>query len=422
MTIETEDQLRATVWETVHKLPVFDIHTHLYDARFGELLLWGIDELLSYHYLVAETFRGCPKTAEGACLTPEDFFALSKSEQGDIVWQTLFVEQSPLSESTRGVLTTLGLLGQDPGTRDLQAYRRYFRARSVEEHIDEVMRIANLEAVVMTNDPFDELERPVWEEGGEGDPRFKAALRLDGLLIHWRENHPRLKAWGYNVKKGLDKNVYAELQRFLNDWIDRMRPLYLAVSLPPSFDPWDKSDASKIIEKAVLPVCRERNLPFAMMIGVKKLTNPALRLAGDSVGKADIDVLEELCAAYPENKFLVTMLSRENQHELCVAARKFANLMPFGCWWFLNDPMTIDEMTRMRLELLGASFIPQHSDARVLDQLLYKWAHSRWLIAHVLIDKYCDLHRTGWRVGAEEIERDVRNLFGENFKRFVGLA
>jgi hypothetical protein len=197
-----------------------------------------------------------------------------------------------------------------------------------------------------------------------------------------------------------------------------MDPVYLAVSLPPDFDIDDKSTRSKLIQKCVLPVCRERNLPFALMIGVKKLVNPELRLAGDAVGKADIDVVETLCADYPENKFLVTMLSRENQHELCVAARKFGNLMPFGCWWFLNDPMTVDEMTRMRTELLGLSYIPQHSDARVLDQLSYKWAHSRWLIGHVLMDKYCDLNRTGWGVTEEEIVRDVANLFGGAFRRF----
>ena len=34
----------------------------------------------------------------------------------------------------------------------------------------------------------------------------------------------------------------------------------------------------------------------------------------------------------------------------------------------------------MRIELLGTSFIPQHSDARVLDQLIYKWDHSRQII------------------------------------------
>ncbi|MBT3911732.1 MAG: glucuronate isomerase, partial [Verrucomicrobia bacterium] len=36
---------------------VYDIHTHLYDPAFGELLLWGIDDQLVYHYLVAEAFR-----------------------------------------------------------------------------------------------------------------------------------------------------------------------------------------------------------------------------------------------------------------------------------------------------------------------------------------------------------------------------
>ena len=74
----------------------------------------------------------------------------------------------------------------------------------------------------------------------------------------------------------------------------------------------------------------------------------------------------------------------------------------------------------MRLELLGMSFIPQHSDARVLDQLIYKWAHSRELIGEALVDKYEDIRRAGWPVSREDVERDVRNLYSENFKRFVG--
>jgi hypothetical protein len=114
------------------------------------------------------------------------------------------------------------------------------------------------------------------------------------------------------------------------------------------------------------------------------------------------------------------MLSRENQHELAVAARKFGNLMPFGCWWFLNNPSLVDEITRMRLELLGLSFIPQHSDARVLDQLIYKWAHSRRIIADTLYDKYSDTMATGWTLTDVEITRDVEKLFGGNFRFFLG--
>jgi hypothetical protein len=111
-------------------------------------------------------------------------------------------------------------------------------------------------------------------------------------------------------------------------------------------------------------------------------------------------------------------LSRENQHELCVLARKFRNLHPFGCWWFTNVPVLIDEITRQRLELLGASFTPQHSDARVLDQLVYKWAHFREVLAPVLAARYEALAASGWTVRPAEIERDVRGLLGGEFRRF----
>ena len=62
-----------------------------------------------------------------------------------------------------------------------------------------------------------------------------------------------------------------------------------------------------------------------------------------------LTVIVELCARFPRNKFFITMLSRENQHELCVAARKFGNLMVFGCWWFLNNPSIVSEITRRPL-------------------------------------------------------------------------
>jgi hypothetical protein len=156
------------------------------------------------------------------------------------------------------------------------------------------------------------------------------------------------------------------------------------------------------------------------MIGVKRSVNPALRLAGDGVAKANVGALERLCAAYPDNRFMTTFLSRENQHELCITARKFPNLLLFGCWWFLNNPSLIEEMTRMRFELLGTSVVPQHSDARVLEQVIYKWDHSRTIIAKVLGDKYADLLATGWTLSEDEITRDAVQLLGGNFWSFLG--
>jgi hypothetical protein len=149
-----------------------------------------------------------------------------------------------------------------------------------------------------------------------------------------------------------------------------------------------------------------------MMIGIKRAVNPHLRSAGDGVGKADINVVARLTQSFPRIKFLVTMLSRENQHELCITARKFKNLIPFGCWWFLNNPSIIREITAERIETLGLTFITQHSDARVLDQLIYKWSHSRQIIAQVLIEKYVDLNASGWPVNEDDIRKDINRILG----------
>jgi len=73
----------------------------------------------------------------------------------------------------------------------------------------------------------------------------------------------------------------------------------------------------------------------------------------------------------------------------------------------------------MRLEMLGTAFTSQHSDARVLDQLLYKWTHSRAAIAPVLIEQYRKLAAAGWSLTKEDVQRDVAMLFGGSFEAFL---
>ncbi len=412
MSIVNQANLRKTVDDIVNETQVMDIHTHLFAPSFHDLLLWGFDELITYHYLVAETLRWVD-------MPYQYFWALPKSRQADLVWNTLFLENSPYSEACRGVLTVLERLGLDVASRDIRAYRNYFQSMDLSTYIDKVFELAKVKAVVMTNDPFDSAERDIWLGSYEPDPRFKAALRLDPLLNSWESTHQILKGWGYNVDLELSSKATMEVCRFLEDWSQRMDPLYMAVSLPPDFTFPEDSPRGRLIKSCILPVSRNMNVPFAMMIGVKKLINPGLKTAGDGLGRADTKSVEFLCAKYPENKFLVTMLSRENQHELAVIARKFENLMIFGCWWFLNNPTLIQEITNMRLELLGVSFIPQHSDARVLDQLIYKWDHSRRIISDALVDKYGDLLETGWRLESAEIQRDVEKLLYGNFWGFL---
>lgn len=410
--IEDRATLKTTVEREVARIQVTDMHTHLYPPAFGDLLLYGIDDLLTYHYLVAEFFRYSE-------LEYEDFFSLPKRQQADLVYNTLFKKHSPLSEAQRGFLTVLKEVGLTGAAGDLEELRRQLNVKSLSDYVDKVFALAGVKEVVMTNDPFDPRERQLWEEIGNRDPRFKAALRLDALLNSYENAAGELVRLGYRMGSPTDRSTIDEIQRFLRYWIRKTQAVYLAVSLPPDIKLPEDSCRSSILEQAVLPVCLECNVPLALMIGVRRSVNPRLGPGGDSLGKADVRVIEYLCRHYPDNRFLVTMLSKENQHELAVTARKFRNLMIFGCWWFLNNPSIVREITAMRLDILGLSFIPQHSDARVLEHLIYKWAHFRRIMAEVLTGKYLELWHCGWALTEEDIRRDVERLFRDNFWSFV---
>jgi len=52
-----KEKLRQQVELAVNKTPAIDIHTHVHPPEFNGLFLSGIDELLTYHYLIAESLR-----------------------------------------------------------------------------------------------------------------------------------------------------------------------------------------------------------------------------------------------------------------------------------------------------------------------------------------------------------------------------
>ena len=390
-------ELRAEVELVVNAAPVMDVHTHLFPPEFKELSLFGIDELLTYHYLTAETFRS-------ARIPYDRFWAMSKMDQADLVWKTLFVDNTPTSEAAQGIISVLDVFHLDTRARDLNEARAFFNSQNLSEHIDQVFDIAGVSGVVMTNDPLDEAESRIWKTGGNGDRRFKSSLRLDRLF------------------NGFESRSAPSIRRMLDQSIQLLNPVYIAASLPADFQYPSNDSREWLLDEVVLPAAKEHGLALTLMIGVRRGVNPGLREAGDGLGRADVSAIERLCERYRDVKFLVTFLSRENQHELCVAARKFNNLMPFGCWWFLNNPSIVSEITRERLELLGQSFIPQHSDARVLEQLIYKWKHARRQIADALCSSYEQLLHNGRAVTREEIARDVRRMFEGNFNEWVGQS
>lgn len=456
--------IHSVVWSEVRGQEVIDLHTHLLPPSHGALCLWGIDEMLTYHYLVSEYFMTAP-----ANITPEGFFAMNKKEQADLIWESLFIQRSPISEATRGVLTTLQALGlqSEIDDRDLDAIRRFYDGfrdaglEGVEKFVGEVFRTAGVKYAIMTNIPFDSAEAQCWRPMKKEYPEtFKSALRVDPLLAGDRKTiENALKTSGYDTS-------LEDARKYLHDWCDTMKPEYLMASTPHDFSlspsegggtlsgvtkrgvnesslqspfafteltgndcndceatdnmPSVINESSDFLTEVLMPVCEERDLPLALKIGAHRSVNPALLSAGDGlVAFADTNSLARLCGRFPKVRFLATFLSRSNQQEACVLASKFRNLHIYGCWWFCNNPSIIKEITQMRVEMLGTAFTAQHSDSRVVDQLIYKWAHSRAIIAKVLATEYKKVITSGWRMTRQEIRRDIRRLFGDSFSEFM---
>ncbi len=128
---------------------------------------------------------------------------MSQPAQADLVWRTLFVENTPVSEAARGVVTVLDAFGLDTAAPDLTEAREFFRAQDPAAHLERVFELAGVSDVAMTNDPFDAREASVWEGGANVDGRFHAALRMDGLLNDWGNSAEALAARGYEVDRGM---------------------------------------------------------------------------------------------------------------------------------------------------------------------------------------------------------------------------
>jgi hypothetical protein len=132
-----KEDLEEGVKEILAATPFLDIHTHLFAPGFGRHGLWGIDDLLTYHYLEAELFRF-------SRIAPDQYWALSKPEQADLVWRTLFVENVPISEATRGVIAALHALGLNTTATNLDSFREFFREQNLEDHVSRVFGLAGI--------------------------------------------------------------------------------------------------------------------------------------------------------------------------------------------------------------------------------------------------------------------------------------
>ena len=89
MTSLQREEIAGVVAHHVQHVQAIDMHTHLLPPSHGSLLLYGVDHLLTYHYLVAELFMVLPLESDEDSVSPtgsdppspDIFFSWSKKRQ-----------------------------------------------------------------------------------------------------------------------------------------------------------------------------------------------------------------------------------------------------------------------------------------------------------------------------------------------------
>ena len=398
----TNDNLPDKLFNSMHSTPIFDLHTHLFPPTHKGYYLLGLKNLLNYHYLIAELL-----TATN--IEPSIFYSYNNDKKASLVWNELFVKRTPVSEACAGVLTILKQLNIEINNKSFALIcDEYDQKINSDKNI---LELSNVSSLVMTNNPFDLDEWSLFNNNDWNKKIYLSSLRLDDLILDYQES---LKKVNDQSTDSSENNIIDYLEKcYLQS-----NPVYAAVSLnTDSFNIFLQTSTWK----KIFIWLQSKNLPLTLMLGVNRGVNKSFGLAGDGIGSINLKELSDLCNIYPKNKFLVTCLSFNDQHELVVLGRKHPNLRIFGFWWFMNQPSIIKQILKMRIDMLGFSFIPQHSDARVSDQLIYKWIHFKKILYPVLLEYYQDLIDKNFPISETIIERDMHNLFCANAKDFLGI-
>jgi len=399
-----KSELLSLISYSLENVKIFDIHTHLFPPEHKNFFLMGIDELLNYHYLIAELFV----TSD---INVKKFNSLTKKEKAEIVWNELFVKRTPISEACKGILTILknfSITFENKNYSEVKA-----QLNKIEYKDDNIFKKSNITSVVMTNNPFDLDEWSLFNNPNWDRKKYRASLRLDNLINEFD------KSLNIAQKSISSKsNTPSDIIEYLEVCRNESNPIYVALSL-------DNASFKNLLISDfwfnVLEWLSEKKLPMSLMLGVKRRVNKDFGEAGDGIGDIELKDLSKLCSTFPNNKFLVTCLSLNDQHELTVLGRKHPNLKIFGFWWFMNQPSIIKPVLKMRIDLLGLAFIAQHSDARITDQLIYKWSHFKKILSSTLHEYYEDLLDNNFLITKDIIQRDVDKLLNSNAKDFLSV-
>ncbi|MCA9133680.1 MAG: glucuronate isomerase [Planctomycetales bacterium] len=423
------ETLKKQLFTELNSLVLIDPHTHINPHSPASSTL---ADFLGYHYYTELAHAaGMPRERiEDASLSPKEKVGRLVEGLGHI---DNTVQLSWMLEAARE------LFGLEIERLDASNWEQLFDAAQAKfdqpDWEERVLQLSKLEAVFLTNDFDDSLE-------GFDTTRYVPCLRTDELVFHLARPavRARLAQCANSELLSLEDLRTALRQRF--EHFKEHGARACAISLPPHFAPQAISDAqaeralSKLLSEQeqasdedkstvgywvfwqLASNCQQFELPFDLMIGVKRAVYPGGVFQGQDLYDSRLSLIQygELFNAFPQVTFPVSVLASVTNQELVSYAWIFPNVVCNGHWWYSNTPSFIDRDLHARLEAVPRNkLIGYYSDMYKLEFALPKFAMYKRCLAGVLAEHF--VGAMGWseqravELGKQVLRGNVEAVF-----------
>ena len=410
----------------LEKIPLVDPHSHINPHSPAAT---SLADLLGYHYYT--------ELAHSAGMTKDE---LAKGGR-DLVenigrWLPALSNTVQYSWLVHLAQAFFGFKKETIGPSDVgDLFDKVEKRTAAPNWPDEVFRKTNLEAIFLTNEFDDPLE-------GFDTSRYVPSLRTDDLVFKFDDAKVRER---FAKATGAEPGSMAAVCNGLGTLFERFvakGARACAISLPPDFEPQrpteretdeafarllggsSSPDDVRTVGYRIFFVladrCEEFNLPFDLMIGVRRNVYRAGVFQGTDLfdQRTSLYQYRHLFNEMSRVKFPVSVLTHLQNQELVAYSWIFPNVLPCGHWWYSNTPSYIDADLRSRLEAVPAGKqIGYYSDAYKLEFVLPKFAMYRRCLAGVLLRDF--VVARGWseeralELGRAVLRENVVDVFGK---------
>ena len=401
--------IKNLISDEIDDTNLIDINSDFYSYG-NSYFNFGFDTFITNENLINELFLTYKKFSKN------EFIKFNKIRQADIIWENLFIKNTPISEACKEVLIILNLLNINVN-KNLNLIRLKFNSNifnidsndinelSYNYYIKYLFNKSKIKYTIMNFNIFSDYDIDKWENNLEKNPYIKISFNIDQLFLNLK------KSYNFIEENGFFPSIMG-IKQYISYWKNIINPKYFFITIETN-----KIYTYKlIINEIVIPLSKNINLPIALNF-VNNGKFDEIQKINDNI--LSLEFIEMLCKNNKDCKFIAMFSYPINYNTLYEYQNKFSNLYIFDNTLSLKKTNLLELILKKKIDNLGINFTTFIGFNKTPEQCLYKSFILKKIIKEYLYEKYTELENIGLDISINQIKKDISILLKGNFEEFI---